>query len=55
MLGAEGLLYFSVGEDTWVASVSPSLRAVTGDHRELYMDISKLHLFDTETEETITL
>ena len=54
MLGAEGLLYFSVGEDTWVASVAPSLRAVTGDHHELYMDISKLHLFDADTEETIT-
>ena len=54
MLGSEGLLYFSMGEAGWVASVSPSLGAIVGDERELYMDISKMHIFDKDTEESIT-
>ena len=54
MLGAEGLLYFAVGGETWVATVSPSLKAVVGDERDLYMDVTKMHLFDIETENAIT-
>ena len=54
MLGAEGLLYFPIGEETWVATVSPSLGAIVGDERDLYMDVTKLHFFDIDTEEAIS-
>lgn len=54
MLGASALIYFNIGETDWVASVSSSIKARSGDSVRLAMDTEKIHIFDCETEKTIT-
>ncbi len=50
MLGAETYLYFDMDNSTWTARVNPSIKVKPGDVVKLYMDTTKLHAFDTETE-----
>lgn len=50
MLGAETYLYFDMDHATWTARVNPSVRVKPGEQVDLYMDTTKLHAFDTETE-----
>ncbi len=54
MLGAEALLHFELGNAEWTAKVSPELQAEAGDTVRLCPDVNKIHIFDRETEKTIT-
>ena len=50
MLGAESNLYFDMDNATWTARVNPSVKVKPGDVVKLYMDTTKLHAFDVDTE-----
>ncbi len=54
LLGAEVLLYYDVAGVNMSAKVDSDTTARYGDHIQLGMDISKMHVFDKETELTIT-
>jgi len=54
LLGAESLLYYSIGGTTMTAKVESSSKARYGDHVKLALDPAKVHVFDKETELTIT-
>ena len=54
LLGAEVLLYFSVGGAKMTASVSSTTPARYGDTVVLAFDPNAMHVFDKETELTIT-
>ncbi len=54
MLGAEALLHFEMGDADWTAKVSPELKAEVGDEIRLRIDAGKIHIFDKDTEKTIT-
>lgn len=54
LLGAEVLLYFNVGGAKMTASVSSTTSARYGDTVELAFDPNAMHVFDKETELTIT-
>lgn len=54
LLGAEVLLYFNVGGAKMTASVSSTTPARYGDTVELAFDANAMHVFDKETELTIT-
>ena len=54
MLGAETLLYFDLGDASWTARVNPKTKARTGDTVKFALDASKIHVFDKDTEKTIT-
>ena len=54
LLGAEVLLYFNVGGAKMTASVSSTTPARYGDTVELACDANAMHVFDKETELTIT-
>ena len=54
MLGAETLLYFDIADASWTARVNPKTKARTGDTVRFALDENKIHIFDKETEVTIT-
>ena len=54
LLGAEVLLYFNVGGAKMTASVPSTTTARYGDTVELAFDANAMHVFDKETELTIT-
>lgn len=54
MLGAEVFLYFDIGETSCTARVNPKTTARPGDSVKFAMDMSKIHIFDKETEMIIT-
>ncbi len=54
LLGAEVLLYFSIGGANFTAKVDSRTAARMGDHVRLAFDPQKIHVFDKETELTIT-
>ena len=54
LLGAESLLYYTVGGTTMTAKVDSSSNARYGSKVKLALDPDKLHVFDKETELTIT-
>lgn len=54
MLGAETLLYFDIEDASWTARVNPKTKARTGSRVKFAIDESKIHVFDKETEKTIT-
>ncbi len=53
MLGAEVYLYFDEGESSFTARVNPRTTARVGDTVEFALDLSKIHIFDKETENVI--
>ena len=53
MLGAEVVLYFDEGGKTHAVRLSPENETRTGDWIDLYMDPSRIHIFDKETKENI--
>lgn len=53
MLGAEVFLYFDIGETSCTARVNPRTTARPGDTVEFALDMSKVHIFDKETENVI--
>ncbi|MFR4351534.1 MAG: ABC transporter ATP-binding protein [Roseburia sp.] len=54
LLGSEVLLYFTVAGGAMTAKVDSRTTARMGDHITLAMDPEKIHVFDKETELTIT-
>lgn len=54
MLGAEVFLYFTVEGVDITVRVNPRTTARPGDTIKIAFDAEKIHLFDKETEETIT-
>lgn len=56
LMGAETLLYSSIGEDnSYVAKVDGSKIVKPGQTTPFYFDMDKCHFFDKETEEKIDL
>ncbi|MCQ2422809.1 MAG: sn-glycerol-3-phosphate ABC transporter ATP-binding protein UgpC [Lachnospiraceae bacterium] len=53
LLGAEVFLYFSVDDYDITARVDPRTTARPGDTVTIAMDLSKMHVFDKETEQII--
>ena len=54
MLGAEVYLYFDYEGTSLTARVNPRTTARTGDTIKLAFDADKIHVFDKESELTIT-
>jgi multiple sugar transport system ATP-binding protein len=54
LLGAEVLLYFSVGGAKMTASAPANTTVRTGDIADLAFDANAVHVFDKDTELTIT-
>lgn len=54
LLGAEVFLYFDVDGAQMTARVNPRTSLRTGDHAKFAIDMEKIHIFDKETEVTIT-
>ena len=53
LLGAEVYLYFDVEETNCTARVNPRTTARVGDSIKLALDLTKIHVFDKETEQII--
>ncbi len=53
LLGAEVYLYFDVNETNCTARVNPRTTARPGDTIKVAMDLTKIHVFDKETEKII--
>jgi len=54
LLGAEVLLYYTIAGANMTARVNSDTPARYGDTVKLALDVSKIHVFDKETEQTIT-
>ena len=54
LLGAEVFLYFDIDKTPVTARVEPTTKARPGDTVRVCFNIDRIHLFDKETEETIT-
>ena len=54
LLGAEVFLYFDIDKVPVTARVEPTTKARPGDTVRVCFNIDRIHLFDKETEETIT-
>lgn len=54
LLGAEVFLYFSIDQFDITARVNPRTKARPGDTIQIALDLSKIHIFDKETEQVIT-
>ena len=54
MLGAEVFLYFDYEGSSMTARVDPRTTARTGDTVKFALDAEKIHIFDKETQVTIT-
>ena len=54
LLGSEVLLYFNVAGASMTAKVDSRTTARMGDHIRLALDPEKIHVFDKETEQTVT-
>lgn len=53
LLGAEVYLYFSLEQFEFTARVNPRTTARVGDTIKVAFDLSKIHVFDKETEQVI--
>ena len=54
LLGAEVFLYFDLGSANITARVEPTTKVRPGDTVKYTFDTKKIHVFDKETELTIT-
>ena len=54
LLGSEVLLYYTINGTSMTAKVDSRTTARYGDKIKLFFDIEKIHVFDKETELTIT-
>ena len=54
LMGAEIYLYVNIGGIPITARVEPTSQAKPGDNIEIAFDLEKIHIFDKETECTIT-
>jgi len=53
ILGADQLVYGTVGQDSAIARVDPQLKVDPGDRLRLQLDTRRLHLFDPSSGEAI--
>lgn len=53
LMGAETYLYLTCEGHSFIARVSPSTTAQSGDEHKVAIDPTKIHLFDKDTEKTI--
>ena len=53
MMGSETYLFLDVNGCKMTGRVAPTTTAKPGDTIQVALDLSKLHLFDIDTEETI--
>lgn len=53
MLGAEVYLYFDVEDTSFTARVNPRTTARVGDTVKLALDLTKIHVFDKDTEQVV--
>jgi len=53
VLGADQYLYGRVGSDDLIARVDPELKVAVGDRVRLGVNMQRLHIFDSETEEAV--
>ena len=53
MLGAEVYLYFTIDQFDITARVNARTTARPGDTVQLAFDLSKIHIFDKETEQVV--
>ena len=54
MLGAEVFLYFTIEDTDITVRVNPRTTARPGDTIKIALDAEKIHVFDKETQVTIT-
>ena len=54
LMGAEIYLYLNINGAPITARVDPSSKAKPGDNIKIAFDLNKIHIFDKETEQTIT-
>ena len=54
LLGAEVFLYFTINGANMTARVNPKTEARNGSKVKFAIDVDKIHIFDIETEKTIT-
>ena len=54
LLGSEVILYFHIAGVSMCAKVDSATKARFGDHVKLAMNSERIHVFDKETEQTIT-
>ena len=54
LLGAEVFLYFTITGANMTARVNPKTEARNGSKVKFAIDVDKIHIFDKETEKTIT-
>ncbi len=54
LMGAEIYLYLNINGAPITARVDPASKAKPGDNIQIAFDLSKIHVFDKETEQTIT-
>ena len=53
VLGADQYLYGRVGSDDLIARVDPELKVAVGDRVRLGVNMQRLHIFDSETEDAV--
>ena len=53
LLGAEVYLYFDIHDTNCTARVNPRTTARPGDTVKLAMDLTKIHIFDKDTEKVV--
>ena len=53
LLGAEVYLYFDVDDANFTARVNPRTSARVGDTIKLGLDLTKIHVFDKDTEKVV--
>ncbi len=54
LLGAEVYLYFDIEQFNWTARVNPRTTARPGDTIKMALDLTKVHVFDKDTQQIIT-
>ena len=54
LMGAEIYLYLSIAGIPITARVEPTSKAKPGDNVKIALDVDKIHIFDKETEQTIS-
>ena len=54
LMGAEIYLYVNIHGAPITARVDPASKAKPGDNIKIAFELSRIHVFDKETEQTIT-
>ncbi len=54
LLGAEVYLYFDIEQYNWTARVNPRTTARPGDTIKMALDLTKVHVYDKDTQQVVT-